>query len=701
MAMRSSLYTFVFLAASITGCGSPTAPGGAEPASPLQLDRASMVLEAVGDSGGVTATLGTMTTRAPVISVVSEARLLPEAAVLDVAALARGVVRATAPGSAVLSVAAFGGAPARLAVEVQPRRPVVVAVNEAAVGDGDTLRLRGYGLAGLAGVSVGGTPVQVLGGDANTLLVSVPSLQAGDCSQGTLRQPLQVQGADVAPWISVARRAVDEVRLAPGQLLQLSPRAAHCLRLAPEPGARYALAFVDTRQVARARAGFEGQMSGPTRYTVTVAEAGTAAARAILPNSFPSHSVDGAEPASTSRDARLFARSRPWQVGERFQTTSPAGDTAITARVAAVHGGLVLAVAEGHSAEGGMDAWLARADTALRFFAASGYGIYGRALTHTAPTTSDGSGQLLVLAMREAGAYAGFNESRESAGRMHSVVHLNLAAAPVTAAGTLRVLSHEVAHAWQAQYGADTRPAGAADPRTGAQWSIEGTADLLAWWMLGRFHGIDPDANWDWARGMAQPATVPYALLASSAGDDFAAGYASAASFCLDLATRMVRRGASWEAAIGAVVRGSLDGWHGYAVSGARREGLAARVRPVLGAAWSPEEALLTWTLSQAVDDASANDVFQNRAFLRAQSGPGALQGWGAPAVLNTGASATRVDVGAAAQVWGNAASVSPVYGSTSYVLIDDHGRGGVYSLNASWNGAPLAETGWALLRYQ
>ncbi len=700
--MRTSLRTSLsILALTLAGCSSPTGPGGSEPAAPLQLDRTSIVLETIGDSSAVTATLGMQSTRAPAITLVSEARQLPEVAVVDAEALARGVVRGIAPGSAVLSVAAFGGAPARLAVEVKPRRPVVVAVNASAVGDGDTLRLRGYGLEGLASVSVGGTAARVLGGDANTLLVALPSLQTGDCAPGTLRQPLQVQGADVAPGIAVTRRAADEVKLAPGQYLQLTPRAAHCLRLAPEPGARYALAFVDTRQLARARAGFEGQMSGPTRYTVTVSEAGTPASRTILPTSFASRSSDASEPASTRRDARLFTRTTPWQVGERFQTTDPTTDAPVTARVAAVHGSLVLAVAEGQAAEGGMDAWLARADTALRFFAASGYGIYRRALTSTAPTTSEGSGQLLVMAAREPGAYAGFNETRETAGGVHSVVHLNLSAAPLTAAGTLRVLSHEVAHAWQAQYGADTRPAGTVDARTGAQWSIEGTADLLAWWMLGRFHGIDPDANWDWAKGMAQPSTVPYALLASSAGDDFTAGYASAASFCLDLATRMVRRGTSWEAAIAAVVRGSLDGWHGYAVSGARREGLSARVRPVLGAAWSPEDALLTWTLSQAVDDASANEVFQNRAFLRAHSGPGALQGWGAPAVLNTGGSATRVDVGAAAQVWGNAASVSPVYGSTSYVLIDDHGKGGVYSLGAAWNGSPLTDVAWALLRYQ
>jgi hypothetical protein len=691
--MRSSLLASVSFAILVAGCGSPTGPG----TSALQVDRASIVLQAIGDSSGVTATLGAQSTRTPAFSVASEARLLPEAAVLDAQALARGVVRATAPGSAVLSVAAFGGAPARVSVEVKPLRPVVLSVNEGAVGDGDTLRLRGYGMAGLGQVSVGGTPARVLGGDAITLLVAVPSLRTSDCSAGTLRQPLQVQGADVAAGIEVARRAEDEVKLAPGQLLQLTPRAAHCLRLAPEPGARYALAFLDTRQLARARAGFEGRMSGPARYTVTVAEAGSA--RAMQPNAVPSHSTDASEPASTTRDARLFSRTTPWAVGERFETTD--GDAPVMARVAAVHGGLVLAVAEGQAAEGGTEAWLARGDTALRFFAASGYGIYRRALTPNAPTTSDGSGQLLVLAMRQRGAYSGFNEARETAGAMHSVVHLNLAVAPLTAAGMLRVLSHEVAHAWQAQYGADTRPAGAADARTGAQWSIEGTADLLAWWMLGRFHGIDPDANWDWAKGMAQPATVPYALLASSAGDDFASGYASAASFCLDLATRMVRRGASWEAAIAAVVRGSLDGWHGYAVSGARREGLAARVRPVLGEGWSPEDALLTWTLSQAVDDASANEVFQNRAFLRAHTGPGVLQGWGAPAVLNTGATATRVDVGAAAQVWGNAASVSPVYGSTSYVLIDDHGRGGAYSLTAAWNGAPFADVAWALLRYQ
>ncbi|HEX8361730.1 MAG TPA: hypothetical protein VF613_16555, partial [Longimicrobium sp.] len=343
--MRNSLPISLLLAAIVAGCGSPTGPGGGAPAAPLQLDRTSVVLEAVGDSGAVTATLGAQSTRAPVMSLVSEARLLGEAAVVDAEALARGVVRATGPGSAVLSVAAFGGAPASLTVEVKPRRPVVVAVNAGAVGDGDTLRLRGVGLAGLASVSVGGTPVRVLGGDANTLLVTVPSLQTGDCSPGALRQPLQVQGADVAPGLAVTRRAADEVKLAPGQLLQLAPRAAHCLRLSPEPGARYALAFVDTRQLARARAGFEGQMSGPTRYTVTVAEAGTAA-RNILPTSYAARSTDASEPASTSRDARLFARTRPWQVGERFQTAAPNSDTTMTARVAAVHGGLVLAVAE-------------------------------------------------------------------------------------------------------------------------------------------------------------------------------------------------------------------------------------------------------------------------------------------------------------------------------------------------------------------
>jgi hypothetical protein len=218
---------------------------------------------------------------------------------------------------------------------------------------------------------------------------------------------------------------------------------------------------------------------------------------------------------------------------------------------------------------------------------------------------------------------------------------------------------------------------------------------------VGRYLRIEPNSNWDWARAVEQPASAPYALLAASTRDNFSQGYASAASFCLDLATRMVREGATWDAALASVVRGSLDGWYGYSASGARREGLAARVRPLLGAGWEPGSALLTWTLSQAVDDASASDVFQNRTFLSASSGPNPTQGWGAPAVLRTGGTATRVNYGAVAEVWGNAASVSPVSSSPNYLLIDDGGQGGAYSLAAAWNGAPLPSVAWAVVRYK
>lgn len=710
--MRRSPATlgFVIAAALLAACGNPAGPSsdGAGSAPALRLDRTSVLLEALGDSAALTASLDAQSTRTPALSLHSEARQLDEAAVLDAAALARGVILASAPGSATLQVTAFGAAPAAVTVQVRPRRPAIVAASTDVVGDGDTLRLRGYRMDALAAgsVTVGGTPAQLLGGDSATLLVALPSLDAPDCS-GAARQPLQVQGADVAAGIEVLRRRRGELKLAVGQALQLTPRAAHCLLLAPEPGARYALAFVDTRQTARAQSGFEGYLDGPPRYTVTVRGDGTAARASLAPSSSRSpapermrSSQSGAEAAD--RDVRVFARSTPWRVGDRFRAMDPAVDTLLTARVVAVYeGGLVLAAAEGQAADGGLDSWLARADSALRFFAAEGTGVYRRVITANAPTTSAGSGQLLVLAARDNSAYMGFSESAEVNGRVHSVTHLNLATPLPSSASALRLISHEIAHAWQAQYAADTRPAGAHEWQTGATWSIEGTADLLGWWLVGRYLRIEPSSNWDWARAVEQPASAPYALLAASTRDNFAQGYASAASFCLDLATRMVREGATWEAALASVVRGSLDGWYGYSASGARREGLAARVRPLLGAAWEPGSALLTWTLSQAVDDASTSEIFQNRAFLSASSGPNPTQGWGAPAILRTGGTATRVNYGAVADVWGNAASVSPVSSSPNYVLIDDDGQGGAYSLAAAWNGTPLPSVAWALVRYK
>lgn len=714
--MRRSLATFALgIAASLlAGCGNPTGPssdgGGSAPS--LRLDQTSVLLEALGDSAALTASLGGQSTRTPALSMRTEARYLTEAPVLDAAALARGVIRASAPGAATLEVTAFGSAPALVTVQVRPRRPAIVAVSAGAVGDGDTLRLRGYRMDALAAgsVTVGGTPVQRVGGDSATLLVTLPSLDAPDCSAGATRQPLQLQGADAAAGLEVLRRRRGDIKLAVGQALQLTPRAAHCLLLAPEAGARYALAFVDTRQTARAQSGFEGYLNGPARYTVTVRGDGAAArASSLAPSSSRSaapermrSSLSGAGAEPTDRDARVFARSTPWRVGDRFRAMDPQVDTLLTARVVAVYeGGLVLAAAEGQAADGGVDSWLARADSALRFFAAEGAGVYRRVITSNAPTTSAGSGQLLVLAARDNPAYLGFNESAEVNGRVHSVTHLNLATPLASSAGALRLISHEIAHAWQAQYAADTRPAGAHEWQTGATWSIEGTADLLGWWLVGRYLRIEPNSNWDWARAVEQPASAPYALLAASTRDNFSHGYASAASFCLDLATRMVREGATWDAALASVVRGSLDGWYGYSASGARREGLAARVRPLLGTGWEPGSALLTWTLSQAVDDASASEVFQNRAFLSASSGPNPTQGWGAPAVLRTGGTATRVNYGAVAEVWGNAASVSPVSSSPNYVLIDDGGQGGAYSLAAAWNGAPLPSVAWALVRYK
>jgi hypothetical protein len=693
----------------LAACSAPTGP--TEPArgatgGTLALDRGEVVLRAIGDSAAVTATMGAERTTTPTLTLVSESRHLNDAPVLDAAGLSRGSIRAVAPGSAILEVSAFGAAPVRLPVRFRPDRPLVVAAGAGAAGDGDTLRLRGFGLAGITAVTVGDARATVLGGDSANLLLTVPSMDAPDCATAMVPQGVRVEGADVAAGLAVTRRRRGDLRLAVGQSVRLDAASAHCLRLAAIPGARYALAFLDTRKTERARTGFEGYVSGPARYTVSISAAGTAAPSASASAGAASLTVATAPErrvSSTEGTERVFGRTTPWRAGDRFLAPDDATGGTIPARVVEVYAnGLVFAVAEGQEAAGGMDAWTARADSAFRFFATHGYAAYRRTVAQTAPVTSAGSGQLLVLAARDNPAYMGFNTVDDNGGRPRSFTRINLAYGFTTSSSVLRVLAHEVAHAWQAQYAADTRPAGAGDWQTGIGWSLEGTADLLAWVVLGRYHGIDPSANWDWARGTSQPALAPYAQLAANTGDDFALGYASAASFGVDLALRMTREGASWDDAVSAVVQGSLDGWYGYSISGARRSGLAARVRSVLGAGWTPEDALLTWTLSQAIDDASGSTVFQNPSFLAAyQPGPASTQGWGAAAVLRSGGVASRVDPGSVATVAGNAATVSPTYGSPNYVLIEDNGVGGAYSLGATWNNAPLAQVAWALVRYQ
>lgn len=666
-------------------CGtSPTGPeAGRSPAG------AAVTLTRLGDT---TATAG------GALVLASESRWLDELPVLDPEALAAGRVRAAAPGTATLR--AGGGE--LLTVNVAPARPLVLAASVAPGGEVDTLLLRGFRLRELGAVRVGGEAARVLGGDSATLRLAVAPLADAGCTSGGVRQAVDADGADVAPGLAVARARRGDLRLAVGQAVRLSPEAAACLRFAPAAGAKYALAFLDTRKLRDAEAGFEGYAPSPLAYTVAVAEAGSAAPAAPALRSPAGPSLDRDASADASAAPGLVRRSAPWREGERFAVGDVPGAGSATARVVRVYGGhLVLALVEGDEAAGGTAAWLARADSAFARAAESAYPLLRAALTTTLPTTSAGSGQLLVLARRGSGATLGASVSHTVDGRKQSYALLNTAY-ETTAAGLLKTLAHELAHAWQEQYAWETRPGGTTASGATTAWAAEGNAELLASVVAARVEGIGLTGNWDWAAGLGDGRRAAYALLAANARGEFTQGYESGASFQMDLAIRMVRGGRTEDEALAAVSRGALDGWHGYDAHGARRPGLVARMRAGLDAAWEPADALLRWTLSQAVDDLTSNPDLQNHAFRRVSTaGQGPAMGWLAPALLRTGDRAVRGDPGSPAAVSGNAATLTWRYGSPNYFLIDDRGLGGAYRLSSTAGGSPLPGVAWMVVRYQ
>ncbi|HWK89406.1 MAG TPA: hypothetical protein VNP72_05400, partial [Longimicrobium sp.] len=520
-------------------------------------------------------------------------------------------------------------------------RSLVLAAERAG---GDTVVLRGERMTALAGaaVGIGAAQARVVSATDGEARVVVAPVEDAACTSGGAAEPVAAAGAEVAPGLAVRRRRAGELALQVGVPVRLGADEARCLRLRPLADAAYALAFLDARQVRRAATGFEGPAPSPNSYTVAIAEAGQAApapaagaSASLAPLAGDVRRTAGALPST-----HPAARAVPWQAGERFTLTDPSLAAPLGARVVRVYGGhLVFAVAEGEEPEGGAAAWLARADSALETLVRDGYPLFRAALSATSPVSSAGSRQLLVIARRESSPYLGLTSSAAAGAGRVSHVFLNSAYA-FSAAGLLRTAAHEVAHAWQEQYAAEAGMA----PGASAAWALEGGADLLAWAVLGRARGIGLLDNHDWAADLAAPDRAPFALLAAGTRGDVTAGYASAASFLLDQAQRLARRGAAPDEALAAAVRGAMEGWHGFDRGGARRPGLAGR----MGDGWDPADALLRWTLSQAADDLTDAPDLQNHAFARVSTaGRATGAGWLAPAVLRSGGAAVREDAGA------------------------------------------------------
>ncbi|HEX2079890.1 MAG TPA: hypothetical protein VHG08_19390 [Longimicrobium sp.] len=487
------------------------------------------------------------------------------------------------------------------------------------------------------------------------LLATTAGLAA--CGGSPASSPVEAAGGP-------ACTAAATVSLAAGQTQVLSAQEAGCFRLAAADGAEYALAGYDARALEASRAGQgDGGFANP-QYTIADATHGPARSQAAAPSTVtgaaaPAHvrqlqsaGVDAHEP---------FARQAPWRQGERFAAKPLEGTEPVQARVVRIIGPFALAVVE--KDEAGAPRVLEQAGEALEFLAQRGIPLLQSTFSPTVPTTSAGSGQLLVLATAwnpDQGAAATW--TRTDGADAHSFVWLNLNMRPGVRTGfemfdhasyRVKVLGHELTHAWQAAWLHQVH-GGAGHAAPG--WSVEGGADFVAMDLVRRYLGVGLGANWRWTDHLQpEKASVVFALEPADARGRLTWGYYDASSLLRDLQARLVAAGMPADAALAEVSRGAAEGWHGGDGEGGACAGLVERVRARLGGSWDPAAAVLLWTASQAADDRTSNPALANPTYYQVGD-EDARYGWKPAAEVRAGA--------------GQGAAVTQVAGGSFYVRI-------------------------------
>lgn len=474
-------------------------------------------------------------------------------------------------------------------------------------------------------------------------------------------------GAGSAPTAATAEAqpsctATASVSLQPGQTQTLTAQEAACFTLAAGDGAEYALAGYDARALEASRAGQSAGTLADPRYTIADATHGAARSVSAAPAPFdaPARPADVRYSGAAAQDAAdPFARTTPWRQGERFMVKPLEGSQPVQARVVSIVGGrFALAVVE--SDEAGAARVLEQATEALQFLAQRGVPLLQSTFSESVPSTSPGSGQLLVLATAwDPAKGAAATWTRQDAGAAHSFVWLNLNLRPGKGEGyamydhasyRVKVLGHELTHAWQAAWLNEQSHAAALAPA----WSMEGGADFVAMDLVRRFLGVG--ANWKWSDNL-EPSreSVVYALEPFDARGRLSWGYYDASSLLRDLQARLMAAGMPAEAAMAEVSRGAVEGWHGGDGEGGACAGLVERMRARLGTAWDPASAVLLWTASQAADDRTPNAALSNPAYYDVGSAD-AQYGWKPAAEVRAGG--------------GGSAAVTQVAGGSFYVRV-------------------------------
>ncbi|MDB4908864.1 MAG: hypothetical protein JWO05_3648 [Gemmatimonadetes bacterium] len=412
--------------------------------------------------------------------------------------------------------------------------------------------------------------------------------------------------------------------LAPGEVRMLGA-TDQCLVI-PAGSANYVLTYVDTRAITSAKT---GEFTGTGAYTVKIRDAGS-----TIQSLFGVAARSGGEGASTlvmlpslsTRQARasraaaaacvneftdFSCQPHPWFLGDEIQLHSDLPDRTLTARVFHVAGPLVLALPVGEEKKMGAEV-LEAARLAANRVALDVLPMLKRAFGDTLPVTSVATDQLLALFDVSRDGRTQVTITHLAGAKQVSGVMLMSMSQGSTEAPMFHSLTRQVTELMEAQY---SLGAGATAPLSfSTPASVSGVAELYTAEALRRAASQPLDANLDVAAAAASgdPYLAEYASEVQFGYGDVESGGGNTRSFLRDLVQRARRKGASQDSAMRAVSRGSLNGWYVRAGDLAERTSLTTRMRALLDPAWDPATALLTWTLSAALDDLTPNAELAN-----------------------------------------------------------------------------------------
>lgn len=369
---------------------------------------------------------------------------------------------------------------------------------------------------------------------------------------------------------------------------------------AARPDLHYDVPFGDSFSVAAA-------FRPPVPVTGPAAAPGATSPRPAAGGGLPADVVTVS--AADTCGSPPWCRETPWKVGDEVTTWFAEGRKATVVAIAAP---LVLAEWNDEMPLEGEDGVIV---DVVKEAAQSVVPMLSAAFDGEVVSTSPGSGQLMVLVQRGS---LSFTYSQWYEGGSSSFILLSLnpdVADAIVAADDIQILAHELAHAWQVRYLYK-----GAGPNSGARhWGLEGGADFFTLQYLRSRFGIPLDANGE-AIGeniLRAPEDVYWTLVNRSSGE-IEAGYYQTEPLLRDLMVRLVRAGMSERDALSNISKGAVEGWFGRVNASWHPPGIAARMSMGLGQQWDPVTGVLTWVLSDALDDRSTGDTFTNPSVLNA-----------------------------------------------------------------------------------